>query len=83
MAVSDELLAILCCPVTRVPLERVSEARLAELNDAVRAGRLRHADGTAVAEPLDEALATVDGKRCYRVDGGIPVLLPESGMGVG
>ena len=32
------------------------------------------------SEALREALITRDGKRIYRIDDGIPVLLPEEGL---
>jgi uncharacterized protein YbaR (Trm112 family) len=34
-----------------------------------------------VKESLDEALITTDRKVVYRVDDGIPVMLPEEGIG--
>ena len=82
MPVSDELLEILCCPVTRVALVRLRPERVQALNAAVAAGRLRYVDGALVEKPLDEALATEDGRRAYRVDDGIPVLLPDLGIDI-
>ncbi len=82
MPVSDELLEILCCPATRVPLVRLGPERVEALNAALAAGRLRHVDGALVERPLDEALATKDGRRAYRVDDGIPVLLPDLGIDI-
>ena len=83
LPVSDELLEILCCPVSREPLERLAGKGLAALNEEVRSGQLRHADGSLVTKPLEEGLRTADGRRVYRVDDSIPVLLPELGIIVG
>ena len=33
------------------------------------------------SQRVDEALVTTDGKVIYRVDDGIPVMLPEQGIG--
>ncbi|RMH88673.1 Trm112 family protein [Lysobacter pythonis] len=74
-----KLLDILACPLTRQPLALLDGERLKALNAAIAAGGLRfgeHAQDT----PLAEALITRDGKRVYRVDDGIPVLLPEEGL---
>jgi uncharacterized protein YbaR (Trm112 family) len=57
------------------------EARGVEaLNRAIAAGALKRVDGSAQAEPLREALVTRDRKTVYRVEDGIPVLLPEEGI---
>ncbi len=74
-----KLLDILACPVTRQPLALLDATRLQALNAAIAAGGVRFGEH-AQAEPLREALVTRDGKRVYRVDDGIPVLLPEEGL---
>ena len=75
------LLQILCCPVSKKPVRLASSAELAALNSAIDAGQLDTVAGTPVKTRLSEALVTVDGKVVYRVDDGIPVMLPEEGMG--
>jgi uncharacterized protein YbaR (Trm112 family) len=37
--------------------------------------------GVALRERVSEALITTDGKVIYRVEDGIPVMLPEEGIG--
>jgi uncharacterized protein YbaR (Trm112 family) len=37
--------------------------------------------GAAVSQRLDEALVTTDRKVLYRIEDGIPVMLPEEGIG--
>ncbi|PJK06283.1 hypothetical protein CO610_10735 [Lysobacteraceae bacterium NML95-0200] len=71
-----KLLDILACPVTRQPLALLDGTRLAALNAAIAAGGLAFGEHTQTT-PLQQALITQDGKRLYRVDDGIPVLLPE------
>ncbi|MBN8714689.1 MAG: hypothetical protein J0H50_12090 [Xanthomonadales bacterium] len=75
------LLDILCCPVSKTPVRLMGELPLKVLNDAIRAGDIVTVSGTSVHEPLTEALITTDQKVIYRVQDGIPVMLPEEGIG--
>ncbi len=74
-----KLLAILVCPTSRQPLDLLDAGRLARLNAAIAGGGVRFGEHVQ-AEPLREALVTRDGRRLYRIDDGIPVLLPEDGL---
>ena len=69
------LLTILRCPVSHKGLSVLKKDRLERLNAAIHAGDLVNHEGLKLAEPLDEALVTDDGKRAYPVADGIPVLL--------
>ncbi|MGC1549706.1 MAG: Trm112 family protein [Rhodanobacter sp.] len=75
------LLDILCCPVSKTPVRPLSKAELDALNRAIQAGQVDTVAGVAVKESIDEALITTDRKVVYRVDDGIPVMLPEEGIG--
>ncbi|GAB4173717.1 MAG: Trm112 family protein [Wenzhouxiangellaceae bacterium] len=81
MSVPESLLELLCCPVSHVPLRPLESSRLKKLNAQIRSGEVRYVDDSPVETPLAEALITQDGKVIYRVDDGIPVLLPERGIG--
>ena len=74
-----KLLDILACPVTRQPLALLDGDRLKALNAAITAGGVRFGEHEQ-SEALREALVTRDGTRIYRIDDGIPVLLPEEGV---
>lgn len=75
------LLDILCCPVSKTPLRPLSRAELEALNGAIGAGKVVTVAGAAVSERVTEALITTDRKVIYRIDDGIPVMLPEEGIG--
>jgi uncharacterized protein YbaR (Trm112 family) len=75
------LIDILCCPVSKRPLRALTGAERDQLNTAVKAGSVDTVAGEKVTELLSEGLITTDGQVVYRVDDGIPVMLPESGIG--
>jgi uncharacterized protein YbaR (Trm112 family) len=75
------LLDILCCPVSKTPVRLASRAELESVNRAVTAGQLQTVAGVTVGQRLDEALVTTDRKVLYRIEDGIPVMLPEEGIG--
>ncbi len=75
------LLDILCCPVSKTAVRPASRAELDAANRAIGAGGLQTVGGAAITQRIDEALITVDGKVLYRVEDGIPVMLPEEGIG--
>jgi uncharacterized protein YbaR (Trm112 family) len=71
------LLDIICCPVTRLPLELMDAARLDRLNAAISTGTLRNHAEESVRDTLAEALVTRDGRLAYPVRDGIPILLED------
>lgn len=80
MSIDKRLLDILCCPETKQPVALVTSRQLAALNAAQSAGTLQQLDGSAVAAPLSAGLITTDGRRVYRVDDGIPVMLADQAI---
>lgn len=81
MPMPSDLLDILCCPVSKRPLRRLDKQRLKRLNSAIGNGDVQYVDGTVVPAPLSDALVTDDGKVVYAIADGIPVLLPDLGIG--
>jgi uncharacterized protein YbaR (Trm112 family) len=81
MALDARFLTILACPVNKLPLRAASKAQLAFVNRLVADGGVLRVNGQPLAEPLADALVREDGQVLYRIDDGIPVLLPEEGIG--
>jgi uncharacterized protein YbaR (Trm112 family) len=81
MPVDGKLLEILCCPVRKTPLIRLSPDRLKKLNEAIAAGSVQYVGGEPVEETLREGLVTEDSKVIYPVVDDIPILLEEKGIG--
>jgi uncharacterized protein YbaR (Trm112 family) len=75
-----QLLDIICCPATHLPLRMMPEALLAQINARIEAGELKHCDDSPVSELLDQALMTEDQRLCYPIRDDIPLLLEEFGI---
>jgi uncharacterized protein YbaR (Trm112 family) len=74
------LLDVVCCPVTKLPLQLLDSDRLARLNAAISGGQLRNRSAQPLPETLSEALVSRDGRLVYPVRDGIPVLLEEESI---
>jgi uncharacterized protein YbaR (Trm112 family) len=81
MPIDGKLLEILCCPVSKTPLVRLSPDKLKKLNAAIGAGEVQYVHGEPVTETLTEGLITEDGHVVYAVVDDIPILLEEKGIG--
>lgn len=75
------LLDILCCPVSKTPVRPLNANELNSLNRAIDSGQVLNVAGGTVQTRLSEGLITVDRKVIYRIEDGIPVMLPEEGIG--
>ncbi len=74
---SGRLLEILCCPITRRPLQRLDEVALERVNKAIESGSVRNHGGIEIREPLEQALVTTEGDLVYPVRAGVPILFEE------
>lgn len=79
-AIDRKLLDIICCPVSKIPLVPLTLTQMAALNKEISAGKALNVDAQIVSGVLNAGLLTTDGKIIYRIEDGIPVLLPEEGI---
>jgi uncharacterized protein YbaR (Trm112 family) len=80
MPIDPELVAILVCPESKQSVAPASDAQLAAVNAAIRAGSARNRAGARVEKELTEALVRQDGRVLYPVEEGIPVMLVEESI---
>jgi len=78
--VDKDLLAILCCPETKLDVSLADDALISKLNDAVSRGVLKNKAQKAVTERLDGGLIRSDRKILYPIREDIPVMLIEEGI---
>jgi uncharacterized protein YbaR (Trm112 family) len=78
--IDQELLAILCCPKTKVPVQLLPEDKRSALNAAIAQGKVKTVDGRKVDSPLEAGLITDDGQTIYRIDDDIPIMLIDEGI---
>ena len=81
MPIDGKLLEILCCPVSKTPLTRLTASRLKKQNTVISEGSVLTVTGDVVGQTLREALITEDSKVIYPVIDEIPILLEERGIG--
>lgn len=80
MSISKDLLAILCCPETKQPVETADPALVKKLNEAVARGALLNKGQKPVVEQLEDGLVRADLKILYPIRENIPVMLIEEGI---
>jgi len=78
--VDKDLLAILCCPETKLDVSLADEALIMKLNDAVSRGVLKNKAQKLVTELLDGGLIRADRKILYPIREDIPIMLIEEGI---
>lgn len=77
---NKDLLAILCCPETKLEVSLADDSLIEKLNDAVGRGTLKNKAKKPVTEPLDGGLIRADRKILYPIREDIPVMLIEEGI---
>lgn len=81
--ISKELLEILACPDTKMPLVLAEPELLEQLNELISKGELRNQDGDIVVDPMEEALVREDGELLYPIREEIPILLSGEAIALG
>ncbi|MCO5172004.1 MAG: hypothetical protein M9894_37370 [Planctomycetes bacterium] len=82
MALSPDLLEILCCPEDRTPVKPADAGLVERLNAAIAAGKVKNRGGHPVTEAVQTALVREDGKVLYAVRDDIPVMIVDEGISV-
>lgn len=80
MTIDGKLLEILCCPVTRSPVNRLTSAQLKALNTEISQGKVHNVAGDTLTDKIQEGLITQSGKTIYPVEDGIPIMLEDQGI---
>lgn len=75
-----QLLNILVCPETRMPVRAADDALVAQLNREAAAGRLHNRSGRKVEGPIEGGLIRQDGAVLFPILDGIPVMLIEEAI---
>ena len=78
--VDKDLLAILCCPETKLDVSLADDALINKMNDAVSRGVLKNKAQKPVTELLGGGLLRADRKILYPIREDIPVMLIEEGI---
>jgi uncharacterized protein YbaR (Trm112 family) len=80
MAITNKLIEILCCPITKTPVQLLDNDKLNWLNQHILQRNARYVDGSLIEKQLEQALITIDGKTVYSVEQDIPIMLAERGV---
>ena len=78
--IDKDLLAILCCPETKLDVSLADDALISKINDAISQGILKNKGQKPVTELLDGGLIRSDRKILYPIREDIPVMLIEEGI---
>jgi uncharacterized protein YbaR (Trm112 family) len=75
-----ELLALLVCPETHQDVVLANSGEIAQLNEAIAAGKVATVGGKTATERLEGALIRIDRAIAYPIREGIPVMLVPEGL---
>ncbi len=77
---NDWLLQIIRCPITAQPLQVASQEIVDKLREQSRSGQLTSHKGIVIDQPFDSGLVDQSHTYFYRIQDGIPSLLPDEAI---
>ena len=78
--ISQDLLAILCCPETKQDIRLLEPQLVEQLNRRIEKGELKTKGGQPVSEKIDGGLLRNDEAVVYPIRDQIPIMLIEEGI---
>ncbi len=78
--ISQDLLAILCCPETKQDIRLLEPNLVEQLNRRIEKGELKTKGGQPVSEKIDGGLLRNDEVVVYPIRDQIPIMLIEEGI---
>ncbi|MFQ6674056.1 MAG: Trm112 family protein [Fidelibacterota bacterium] len=80
MVISQDLLAILCCPETKEDVHLIPEEEVERINSAISGGTARKRSGEIETELIGGGLLREDGKYLYPIRQDIPIMLMDEAI---
>ena len=80
MALSKDLIALLCCPENHEALSLAPKAVVESLNNKITHQKLINRGGKKITDCIDGALLRADGQIAYLIRDDIPDVIPDSGV---
>jgi len=78
--ISNELLAILCCPEMKQDLTVADASLIEKINQRIEKRELKTRGGEAVAQKIEGGLVRADKRYLYAVRGNIPIMLIDEAI---
>jgi len=78
--IDSELLKILVCPESRLPLQLASSELIARINLLIARGSLLNKAGQKIEKPIDGGLVRADKRVLYPIVDDIPMMLVDEGV---
>ncbi len=80
MPVNEALYPFLICPISRIKLHSLNSRQLQLINRQIKNGDIVTVQKQKVEKVLMEGFISEDGKYIYRIDEGLPILLPDEAI---
>jgi uncharacterized protein len=80
MNIDKDILDILACPETKMPLSVASASLVSELNSQIEDKTLKNRAGELITQKIDSGLLRQDGKVLYIIRDEIPMLLIDEAV---